>query len=506
MKKKFILHPFIFSIYPILFLLSHNISKVTRVSYFEIIFLIIISLFITYVILILLKIALKNTEKASILTTFLLLIFYSFGHIKGIQIEEILNSKQKYLIPLLAITFIVAAFIIIKFKKDNSHLNKVLNFISLILLIIPTFNITIYTINPGNVLVNENKDLEIIKTTEDDKKIKRDIYYIILDGYTSSGSLKRYLNFDNSEFNNFLLKKNFYIADKSRSNYSHTNFSIPSALNMEYINLSNSDKYTDNQIANLTSQIARNNKIKNHLQSLGYKYIMIPSRYSLNWMPEENLDFDWLNTPHNFFYGDFLDLFYKKTVLKLIRNFRKGAYHQSRRREILSQLTFLEKDVHKISGPKFVFAHILSPHPPYVFDSAGKPAKTKSTDWHWEYPDEYLNQIVFLNRRVKNVINKILTKSKISPIIIIQGDHGPPLFGVEENERNIKLKTSILNAYFLPKMNNDLLYNSITPVNTFRIIFNHYFNANYELLKDDVYFFVEGSVSRSKLVTSENYE
>ena len=223
-------------------------------------------------------------------------------------------------------------------------------------------------------------------------------------------------------------------------------------------------------------------------------------------MPEENLDFDWLNTPHNFFYGDFLDLFYKKTVLRLIRNFRKGAYHQSRRREILSQLTFLEKDVHKISGPKFVFAHILSPHPPYVFDSIGKPAKTKSTDWHWEYPDEYLNQIVFLNRRVKNVINKILTKSKISPIIIIQGDHGPPLFGVEENERNIKLKTSILNAYFLPKMNNDLLYNSITPVNTFRIILNHYFNANYELLKDDVYFFVEGSVSRSKLVISENYE
>ena len=99
MKKKFILHPFIFSIYPILFLLSHNISKVTRVSYFEIIFLIIISLFITYVILILLKIALKNTEKASISTTFLLLIFYSFGHIKGIQIEEILSGKQKFLIP-----------------------------------------------------------------------------------------------------------------------------------------------------------------------------------------------------------------------------------------------------------------------------------------------------------------------------------------------------------------------------------------------------------------------
>ena len=208
MKKKFILHPFIFSIYPILFLISHNISKITRVSYFEIISLTIVSLLITYVILIFLKIILKNTEKACILTTFLLLIFYSFGHIKGIQIEEILKDKQKYLIPFLTITFIIATFIIIKFKKDNIHLNKVLNFIALILLIIPIFNITIYMVNPGNVLVNVNKNLEISKTTEDERKIKRDIYYIILDGYTSSDSLKRYLNFDNSEFNNYLVKKN----------------------------------------------------------------------------------------------------------------------------------------------------------------------------------------------------------------------------------------------------------------------------------------------------------
>jgi len=487
MKRKFILHPFIFSIYPILFLLSHNIAKVTRASYFEIIFLIIIAPIITYIILIFLKLILKNVEKASVLTTFLLLIFYSFGYFKGIQVEEILNSEQKYLIPFLTITFIIATFIIIKFKKDDFHLNKVLNFIALILLIIPTFNITNYIINPGNVLLNENKDLEIIKTTEDEIIIKRDIYYIILDTYASSDSLKQYLNFDNSEFNNFLMKKGFYIPNKSRPNYIITNLSIPSSLNMEYIHFLNSDEYTDNQITDALTQMARNNKVKNYLQSQGYKYIMIPSRHSLNWMPEENLDFDWLSVSHDFIYGDFLDLFYKKTVLKLIRNFRKGAYHQFRRREILSQLMFLEKDVHKITGPKFVFAHIQSPHPPYVFDASGKPARTQSTDWDGKYPNEYLNQIVFINRSIRNVINKILIEAKIPPIIIIQGDHGPALFEAKENERNIKLRSSILNAYLLPEINNDLLYNSITPVNTFRVIFNHYFGAGYDLLKDQVH-------------------
>ena len=486
MKRKFILHPFIFSIYPILFLLSHNIAKVTRASYFEIIFLIIIAPIITYIILIFLKLILKNVEKASVLTTFLLLIFYSFGHLKGIQIEEILSGKQKYLIPFLIITFVISILIIIKFKKDNFHLNKVLNFIALILLIIPIFNIIIYVVNPEYILKNGNKNSEIGKITEDETKIKRDIYYIILDGYTSSDSLKKYLNFDNSEFDNFLMKKSFYIANKSRPNYTHT-ASIISSLNMKYINFLNSDEYSDNQITDALTQMARNNKAKNYLQSHGYKYIMIPSRYTLNWMPEENLDFNWLNVTSNFFYGDFLDLFYKKTVLKLIRNFRQGAYHQFRRREILSQLMFLEKDVHKITGPKFVFAHILSPHPPYVFDPSGKPAKTQSTDWDWKYTDEYLNQIAFINMSIRNVINKILIESKIPPIIIIQGDHGFALFEAKENERNIKLRSSILNVYFLPKINNNLLYNSITPVNTFRVIFNHYFGAGYDLLKDQVH-------------------
>lgn len=46
----------------------------------------------------------------------------------------------------------------------------------------------------------------------------------------------------------------------------------------------------------------------------------------------------------------------------------------------------------------------------------------------------------------------------------------------------------IFNAYYLPNISEDLLYDSITPVNTFRFIFKHYFNANYDLLDDRIYF------------------
>ena len=47
---------------------------------------------------------------------------------------------------------------------------------------------------------------------------------------------------------------------------------------------------------------------------------------------------------------------------------------------------------------------------------------------------------------------------------------------------------SILNAYYLPDQNTELIYDSITPVNSFRLILNAYFNANYELLEDKSYF------------------
>jgi hypothetical protein len=44
---------------------------------------------------------------------------------------------------------------------------------------------------------------------------------------------------------------------------------------------------------------------------------------------------------------------------------------------------------------------------------------------------------------------------------------------------------SILNAYYFSDGPPRELYDSITPVNTFRVVFNHYFNANMPLLKDN---------------------
>ena len=123
-----------------------------------------------------------------------------------------------------------------------------------------------------------------------------------------------------------------------------------------------------------------------------------------------------------------------------------------------------------MEGPKFVYAHIICPHSPYVFGPNGEHVDPDSS-----YQDSYLGQYIYITKEIDKVIEEILKKSTTDPIIIVQSDHGPKL---------VPEWNKILNAYHLPGDGNKLLNNDVSPINTFRIIFNHYFNANYKLLDD----------------------
>jgi len=56
------------------------------------------------------------------------------------------------------------------------------------------------------------------------------------------------------------------------------------------------------------------------------------------------------------------------------------------------------------------------------------------------------------------------------------------------NDDSIRERTSIFNAYYFPELDSEVIYDGITPVNSFRLIFNNYLNGNYELLEDKIYF------------------
>jgi hypothetical protein len=62
-------------------------------------------------------------------------------------------------------------------------------------------------------------------------------------------------------------------------------------------------------------------------------------------------------------------------------------------------------------------------------------------------------------------------------VIIIQGDHG-----VRDPNRN-----AILNSYYLPGLPQDTIPADMSPVNSFRLVLNEYFNANLPLLPNHSY-------------------
>jgi hypothetical protein len=61
----------------------------------------------------------------------------------------------------------------------------------------------------------------------------------------------------------------------------------------------------------------------------------------------------------------------------------------------------------------------------------------------------------------------------------------------------------VLNAYYLPGVNAQLLYPSITPVNTFRLVFDQYFGGQFGLLEDKSYYSVYESPYQFKEIANE---
>jgi hypothetical protein len=136
-------------------------------------------------------------------------------------------------------------------------------------------------------------------------------------------------------------------------------------------------------------------------------------------------------------------------------------------------------------GPKFVFAHILVPHVPRVFTTEGEIEKDPgfyggrlSGAINQEYDRKgYTNEIEFINSELLGIVEELIRNSENDPIIILQGDTGK---GGENTYQ-------ILNAYYLPEMDQSYIYSTISPVNSFRLIFNKYFGSDYDILHDRSY-------------------
>jgi hypothetical protein len=159
------------------------------------------------------------------------------------------------------------------------------------------------------------------------------------------------------------------------------------------------------------------------------------------------------------------------------------------KREIIQKSFTSLDEVSRLRHPKMVFLHVLALHRPFLFDQNGRPLAE-------DVPDEqaYVEQLQYINQLVGTAVNTILANSPSEPIIILQGDHAPHDFGITKDEPCTPSHYAILNAIYFPKANRAGFYESMTPVNTFRVVFDTFFGANLARLADKSYLTV-GSFS-----------
>jgi membrane-anchored protein YejM (alkaline phosphatase superfamily) len=148
--------------------------------------------------------------------------------------------------------------------------------------------------------------------------------------------------------------------------------------------------------------------------------------------------------------------------------------------------------------PNFTFAHILAPHPPYVFDKNGNwpTYDNEANDNGVAEKTKYTNELTYINTRIENLIADI-RKNSPNAIVFIQADEGPypsqfrgdmtPERYYDPNNLSLsemKQKFSIMASYYMPGQSAEEVKKINSSVNVFPFILNHYLNYNLPMLPD----------------------
>jgi len=376
------------------------------------------------------------------------------------------------------------------------------NIFSLFLVVVSIFNIAYYElkyrlrITPLEYEYFTELNRE---KTSDREEYFPDIYYIIFDRYASSETLAEFFDFDNTVFEKELEKRGFYTASGSRANYPYSYLSLASSLNYDYLNFI-FDQVGVSDDKTIAYQLLKKTRAVQFLKSQGYKYYHLgtwwePTR--TNRLADENFLHESFATPL-FELDEFSSKLIQTTLLDFfIKNFSsiKTESGGGGPQIVLYQFDQLEKIPH-MAGPKFVFAHVLLTHPPYFFNKEGK-ILPRSIVKKMKEKQLYLESLQFANKKILHLVDTLISDSASPPVIILQADEGPytrVVKSVEEwrkADRRLRYRTGILNAYYLPQRNQTILHKEISPVNTFRLIFNLYFGTSFEILEDEIFISVK---------------
>jgi hypothetical protein len=469
--------------YPALALLSANTGQIQPEAGLR---ALLVSVIFGGVLFFILWLFFRQAHKAAFLSALWLGLFFGFGHAYIYLNEEYPDTNYTtWLLVGWGIFFALTLFWVTRKKLTFASAASAVNAVSVALIIMAVWG-SASSILPrsahalGSPSAPIQNDLVVPENPPD-------VYYFILDSYGRADTLKIAYNFDNSEFINGLRERGFYVADCSQANYVRTDISLTSTLNMMYLHKLNAAFSPDSTKRAVLWDSLKHNAVRHNFESMGYETVNFATGFA--WNELEDADVFISPPPISSGMSEFEGLFLDTTLARYINEWGwvdpdavMGQAFRDRFNSIFDNMDNLARR----NESQFNYIHVISPHPPFVFDPNGNPTYPPDF-WNEQrmYPADlyqkgYVNQLQYLNKKMLAAVDTLLAESETPPIIIIQSDHGP---WIQPKDRRMW----ILNAYYLPGYQ-DELYSTITPVNTFRIVFNAYFGGKYEKLNDVSFF------------------
>jgi hypothetical protein len=334
---------------------------------------------------------------------------------------------------------------------------------------------------------------------------KPNVYYVVLDRYANNQTLNDIYKYDNSLFTDFLMQQGFVMRSNAYANYPFTMSSVSSTLNMSY-HTEFAKKFGDDgfQTAFPYRTILNNPPAAQLFKQNGYTYNQVGSwwdftRVNIKADNQPTLSYRLHAFGLKFYLSDLeRDVVYKSIFSPLLR---KGitigdkhvlAYTEDRNPQEMfeAQITALKDISNKPkTTPQFTFAHILSPHDPYIFNADGSTPSYDSArnDNGVDEKVKYTNQLTYLNTRMQDMFGYIRAHDP-DAVIILQADEGPypkqfRYALTPEHHYNPKdlpdgekrQKFGILASYYMPGVDSNTVSQNIkASVDPLRFVLSHY--------------------------------
>ncbi len=471
-------HWLLFAAYPVLFLYAQNIGELEPVELLIPLAVVVGLATVGFVVLS----RLIEARRAAIIVSGLVILLAMYGPISD-------NVHRFVPLPVVRLVLFACAagLVIIVALRLRGGLGTATLALDLLSVVLVAFSVIPIAGQVVNQFANPVREPGSgVTATASGPGTTRDIWWIILDRYGSDRSLRTLYDITDNDFGPWLESKGFRLLPDAHANYVRTSLSLASTLHMTHLDGLAQRVGADSEDYLPVYAWLKDHPVGRFLKEQGYRFTQLGSWFP----PTRSSDIaDVMLRPGES--RDFGTLVRDASVLSLLRASRSQDRDKGRAvaaaRYQWDQLARLCREVDR----NFVFAHVLLPHPPYVFRADGTPAKQ---------PTSYAEQLRYTNDRIRDLVTCLQDRpADQQPIIVIQGDEGPypPRYGHDQmgfdwaqaTPSELAVKFGILDAMYLPGLPQDVAPPpaDLSSVNTFRYLLSSYFGADLPMLPDRSY-------------------